>query len=128
VDNCTALSLVPADIGNTFRSFYYARTTDRSPRKLDHSCRGALTSAVSSSTFCPHALPPPPQAVLKVLDANHTLGGSAVEVTRANQIQTTRDGGHGKSSLGDAKSSLGDAKSSLGDAKRSLGDAKSLAG
>jgi hypothetical protein len=34
--NCTARSLVPTVTGNTVRSFYCARTTVRSPRKLDH--------------------------------------------------------------------------------------------
>jgi hypothetical protein len=33
---CTTLSLIPTGTGNTVRSFYYARTTVRSPRKLDH--------------------------------------------------------------------------------------------
>jgi hypothetical protein len=34
--NCTTLSLIPTVNGNTVRSFYYARTTVRSPRKLNH--------------------------------------------------------------------------------------------
>jgi hypothetical protein len=33
---CTALSLIPTCNGNTVRSFYYARTTVRSERKLNH--------------------------------------------------------------------------------------------
>jgi hypothetical protein len=35
--NCTARSLIPTVAGNTVRGFYYARTTVRSPRKLNHS-------------------------------------------------------------------------------------------
>ena len=34
--NCTTLSLIPTVNGNAVRSFYYARTTVRSPRKLNH--------------------------------------------------------------------------------------------
>jgi hypothetical protein len=34
--NCTTLSLIPTVNSNTVRSFYYARTTVRSPRKLNH--------------------------------------------------------------------------------------------
>jgi hypothetical protein len=34
--SCTPLSLIPKGTGKTIRAFYYARTTDRSPRKLDH--------------------------------------------------------------------------------------------
>ena len=34
---CFILSLMPTVTGNPVRSFYYARSTVRSPRKLDHS-------------------------------------------------------------------------------------------
>ena len=34
--NCTTLFLMPTVTGNTVRSFHYARTTVRSPRKLNH--------------------------------------------------------------------------------------------
>jgi hypothetical protein len=36
ISNRTALSLIPTVDGNTVRSLCYARTTVRSPRKLDH--------------------------------------------------------------------------------------------
>jgi hypothetical protein len=41
--NCTARSLIPTVTGNTVRSCKYARTTVRSPRKLNH-CLALTTS------------------------------------------------------------------------------------